>query len=171
MRPYLEPVQPATPTGLYVTLISASFALEPNTDLWELAREVVRQTRVQLARGEGHLFFSLYGLEETPLVPGSEARFIKTLLSSLNHTMVSNIGRVATMESDPAVEAISFALCPMPYQLLFTAVSTYQDRLIVNLNFDGGKLEEQVATALAEAMHGILLAASEAGAGSIDAVA
>ena len=171
MRPYLEPVQPATPTGLYVTLISASFALEPGTDLWELAREVVRQTRVQLARGEGHLFFSLYGLEEQPLAPESEARLMKSLLASLNHTMVSNIGRVATVDSDPAVEAISFALCPMPYQLLFSAVSTYRDSLIVNLNFDAGRIEEQVATALAAAMRDILLAASGAGAGPIDAIA
>ena len=171
MRPYLEPVQPATPTGLYVTLISASYALEPNTDLWELAREVVGQTRRQLERGEGHLFFSMYGLEETPLAPDSEARFIKALLASLNHTMVSNIGRVATVESDPAVDAISFALCPMPYQLLFSAVSTYLDSLIVNLNFDAGRLEEQAAAELAEAMREILLEASGVGAGSIDAIA
>lgn len=171
MRPYLEPVQPVTPTGLYVTLISASFALEPNTDLWDLAREVVRQTRLQLARGEGHLFFSMYGLEEIPLAPDSEARFIKALLASLNHTMVSNIGRVATVESDPAVDAISFALCPMPYQLLFSAVSTYRDSLIVNLNFDAGKLGEQVAAALAEAMREILSAAARAGTGATDAIA
>ena len=133
--------------------------------MWELAREVVRQTRVQLARGEGHLFFSLYGLEEQPLAPESEARLMKSLLASLNHTMVSNIGRVATVDSDPAVDAISFALCPMPYQLLFSAVSTYRDSLIVNVNFDAGKLEEQAASALAGAMRDILLAASEAGAG------
>ena len=169
MRPYLEPVQPATPTGLYVTLISASFALEPSTDLWELAREVVRQTRVQLARGEGHLFFSLYGLDEMPLAPDSEARFMKALLASLNHTMVSNIGRVATVDGDPAVEAISFALCPMPYQLLFSAVSTYRDSLIVNVNFDAGKLDDLTASALAGAMRGILRAAREAGAVPIDA--
>jgi NRPS condensation-like uncharacterized protein len=164
MRPYLEPIQPAAPTGLYVTLISASFAVEPSTDLWQLAREVVLQTRLQLARGEGHLFFSLYGLDQVPLVPDNEARFMKALLASLNHTMVSNIGRVPAVESDPDVEAISFALCPMPYQLLFSAVSTYRDSLIVNVNFDAGKLDEPTASALADAMRRILVAASEASA-------
>lgn len=166
MRPHLEPAQPATPTGLFVTMLSASFALAPDTNLWDLAREVVRQTRLQLARGEGHLFFSLYGLEETPLGPEREAPFIKALLASLNHTMVSNIGRVAAVDSDPAVDAISFALCPMPHQLVFSAVSTYRDRLIVNMNYDAARLDAQTASALAGAMREILVAAGTIGQGS-----
>ncbi|HLA34668.1 MAG TPA: condensation domain-containing protein [Rhodocyclaceae bacterium] len=160
MRPHLEPVQPATPTGLYVSLISAAFVLDAATDLWALAREIVAQTRRQLARGEGHLFFSMYGLEEQPYVQDRLPRFTKTLLSLWQNSMVSNIGAVPPLDFDPAVEAISFALCPMPYQTVFNAVSTYRDRLICNLGYDAGKIEAASAQRIADDMRERLLAAT-----------
>ena len=152
MRPLLEPAQPVTPTALCTSLISAAFVVDSNTDLWTLARDVVTQTRLQLARGEGHIFFGLYGLDGTPVAPDRMPRFTKAILSSWPNTMVSNIGKVATVDSDPAAEAISFALCPMPYQTLFNAASTYNDRMILNLGYDAGKLSEETAAGLAEEM-------------------
>lgn len=161
MRPYLEPVPPAAPTGLYISLISAAFAIERGTAFWELAREVILQTRAQLARGEGHLFFNLYRLTGKPILPAIESWFAKALLATLDHTAVSNVGRIAAVASDPAVRAISFALCPMPYQALFSCVSTYEDQLIINMNYDAGKLTTQVATSLANTVREVLLKASD----------
>jgi NRPS condensation-like uncharacterized protein len=158
MRTLLEPAQPVAPTALYVSLISAAFAIDSGTGLWALAQDVMAQTRRQLAGGEGHLFFSMYGLDNAPVGPDRVARFGKAILSTWQNTMVSNIGNVATIESDAAVEAISFALCPMPYQTLFSAVSTYKGRLILNVGYDAGKISEETATALAgemrDALHG-----------------
>jgi NRPS condensation-like uncharacterized protein len=160
MRPHLQPMPPSVPAGLYASIISAAFVVGSMTDLWELARAIRAQTTLQLVRGEAHLFFAMYGLSDMPILPERMARFAKTLQSSWKNTMVSNIGPVATIDSDPAVEAVSFALCPMPYQALFNAVSTYRERLILNLAYDAGKLDADSARALAAGMREWLLDAA-----------
>lgn len=161
MRPHVAPVSPAAPTGLCISLISAAFSVRQETAFWELAREVIAQTRAQLARGEGHLFFNMYRLSGKPITSAFEQGFAKALLATFDHTAVSNVGRIAAVPSDPAVHAISFALCPMPYQALFSCVSTYEDQLIVNMNYDAGKLTPLVATSLASTMQDILAKACD----------
>ena len=156
MRANLEPVQPATPTGLFVSLISATFSVSTASDFWQLARDVVLQTRLQIGRGEGHLLFNLFGLDGSPVLPEQLDAFKKKTLASLPNTMVSNVGAIAAVADDPAVESISFALCPMPYQTLFTAASSYQDQLILNVGFDAARLTESNARALAQHMQHLL---------------
>lgn len=156
MRPHLEPVQPTLPTGMFVSLISNTFQISDDSALWALAREVIAQTRLQLARGEGHLLYWLYGLTGAPVPPGALASFRKKSLASLPNTMVSNVGAVATVDDDPAVEAISFALCPMPYQTLFTAASSYAGRLILNVGFDAQRVQPQAAQQLVAAIDALL---------------
>ena len=159
MRAHLEPVQPVTPTGLFVSLIAGTFMVSPDTDVWALAREVITQTRLQLARGEGHLLFNLYGLDGSLIAPSHLASFRKKALASLPNTMISNVGAIAEVTDDPAVEAISFALCPMPYQTLFTAASSYKDQLILNVGFDAERLTEGNAQALVAGIRDVLLTA------------
>lgn len=149
MRALVEPQQPTTPIALYASLISAAFAVDASTDFWALARGVVSQARQQMDRGEGHIFFHLYGLDSTPVKPDRLAPFAKLLLSTWQNTMVSNVGEVAAIDSDPAVDAISFALCPMPYQTLFTSVSTYRGRLLLNIGYDAGKVPDATAAMVA----------------------
>lgn len=169
MRAHLEPVQPATPTGLYVSLISATFLVSVESDFWQLARDITAQTRLQIGRGEGHLLYKLFGLDGAPVLPEHLALFRKKTLASLPNTMVSNVGAITAVLDDPAVEAISFALCPMPYQTLFTAASSYQDELILNVGFDAARLTESTARSLAQHMQHILLAeASAPGASATD---
>ena len=86
--------------------------------------------------------------------------FHKKVLASLPNTMVSNIGPVATVVDDPAVSAISFALCPMPYQALFTAASSYAGQLILNVGFDAAKLSPTHAQTLTERLHQLLCQAA-----------
>jgi hypothetical protein len=160
MRPHLEPVPPVSPTGLFVSLISATFLVSARTNVWDLAREVIVQTRRQIARGEGHLFFNMYGLDGSPVLPDRLASFRQKALASLPNTMVSNVGAIATVADDPAVESISFALCPMPYQTLFTAASSYEGQLILNVGFDAARLTEANAELLAQGMKEVLLAAA-----------
>ena len=160
MRPHLEPVQPVSPTGLFVSLISATFSISADTNLWDLAREVIVQTRLQIARGEGHLFFNMYGLDGTPVLPDRLASFRQKTLASLPNTMVSNIGPIDAVADDPAIESISFALCPMPYQTLFTAASTYKGQLTLNLGFDAARLTQGNAQALAQRISELLCAAT-----------
>jgi len=77
LRPRLDPVQPIAPTCLYVTLLGASFVLDPSTTFWDLVRGAPAHTRTQLARGDGHLFFSLYGLDRAVADADALARFGK----------------------------------------------------------------------------------------------
>lgn len=156
MRPHLEPAPPETPTGLFVSLISATFSVSADTDFWQLARDIITQTRLQIARGEGHLLYHLFGLDGSPVLPEQLGSFRKKTLASLPNTMVSNVGAIAPVVDDPAVESISFALCPMPYQTLFTAASSYQDQLILNVGFDAARITESDAQTLAQHIRRIL---------------
>jgi NRPS condensation-like uncharacterized protein len=156
MRALVEPTQPITPIALYASLISAAFAVDTNTDFWVLAREVVGQTRRQMDRGEGHIFFHLYGLDSTPVRPDRLEPFTRLLLSTWQNTMVSNIGKVPAIDSDPEVDAISFALCPMPYQTLFTSVSTYRGRLLLNIGYDAGKVSDATGVKVAASVRNAL---------------
>ncbi len=163
MRPLLAPALSVAPTGLYITMIAATFAVDGTTGLWDLAREVTTHSRRQLARGDGHLFFSLYDLDRLVLESDGLARFTKRVMATPHGSSVSNVGRIAAEESDLAVDAISFVLCPMPYQAVFSSVSTYADQLIINVAYDAGKLADATATALANAMHARLLAGAQDG--------
>ncbi len=157
MRAYLEPAQPVSPTGLYVSLISNTFQINADTPVWELARSIVQQTRLQLARGEGHLLYHLFGLTGAPVQPDQLDAFTAKTLASLPNTMVSNVGALPPVAGDPATESMSFALCPMPYQTLFTAASSYNGKLVLNIGFDAARLEPALAHRLATAMHHIIL--------------
>lgn len=166
MRPHLEPEQPVTPTGLFTSLISATFEVQAGTDFWQLARDIIIQTRLQLARGEGHLLYHLYGLDGSPVLPHQLEPFRKKALASLPNTMVSNLGAVAAVAEDPAVETISFALCPMPYQTLFTAASSYQDQLVLNVGFDAARVTPANAQVLTRRMQHLLHEAADAISGT-----
>ncbi len=150
MRPHLHPTPPITPIALHVSIVSSPFPVAANTDLWQLARDIMDHTRRQLDRGEGHLFFSMYGLEEQPILPDRFKRFTKTVLSSWQNTMVSNLGKIKSVDADPQLERISFALCPMPYQAIFNAASSYGDQLILNIGYDEARLSSTLAKQIAD---------------------
>lgn len=157
LRPQLQSTPATAPTAMMISLISNTFQLDASTTLWPLARAIVEQTRLQMARGEGHLLYWLYGLTGAPVPPSALAPFTQKALASLPNTMVSNIGAVDSVPDDPDIEAISFALCPMPYQTLFTAASSYADQLILNVGFDAQRISPTKAEALAQQMRTLLL--------------
>lgn len=156
MRDHLQPVAPELPLGLFVSIVSATFAVAPDTALWPLAQDILRQTRVQIHRGEGHLFFNMFGLDGSPVLPERVAPFHKKLLASLHNTMVSNVGALPSVPEDDAVQAMSFALCPMPYQALFTAASSYNGQLILNIGFDAVRIKADTADQLISSMAQLL---------------
>ncbi len=161
LRAHLAPAQPVAPTALLVTMLAASFAVGGATDFWSLAREVTAHTRMQLARGDGHLFFCLYGVDGAVADAAGLARFNKMVMASPHGSCVSNVGRVPAVAADPAVEAISFALCPMPYQTLFTSVTTYADQLLINVAYDAGKQADADAQACVASLGELLRSAGE----------
>lgn len=140
LRPHLQGTPPTSPTGFFTSLISGTFQVDPDADLWALAREIITQTRTQIARGEGHLLYRLHGLDGSPVPAQAMEAFRKKALASLPNTMISNIGTVSPVADDPAVQTISFALCPMPYQTLFTAASPYNGCLRLNVGYDAARI-------------------------------
>lgn len=161
MRAHLAPPPPVSPTGLFVAIVSSNHRIDPDTSVWALAREIRDQMQCQLARGEAHLFYALYGLDGTPLSAEQTAALKQKILASLPHTMVSNIGRVTPVSDDPLLRNLSFALFPMPYQSLFTAASTFHDQLTLNIGFNANRLASQ-ADRLIDALRLNLLNAAAA---------
>jgi hypothetical protein len=94
-------------------------------------------------------------------MPEHAAPLTQKVMASQPNTMVSNVGAVANVMNDPAVTAISFALCPMPYQTLFTATSTYQGQLVLNIGYDAARLTDSAAKTLSAAIEKSLLNAAE----------
>jgi len=82
--------------------------------------------------------------------------FRKKALASLPNTMISNVGAIAPVTDDPAVQAISFALCPMPYQTLFTAASSYNGCLRLNVGYDAARITPATAQTLVSTMQELL---------------
>lgn len=161
MRPYLAADVPSDSLGLYVTLLFATYQVGGGQTFWELAREVSADLKRQLARGDGHLLFS--HVQPQAFAPTAEgiAAFSSLMLASPQSSMISNIGVVDTVTEKAKVEAISFVLCPMPYQMVFSAVSTYAGRLLINMAYDGAKLEEAKAVQLAQWLKEALMTACE----------
>jgi len=168
LRPHLLTTPPLAPTEMLISLASNTFQIDDATGIWPLARAIIDQTRLQLARGEAHLLYHLFGLTGEPVRPSQLEPFAQKVLASLPNTMVSNIGAVDAVPEDSHVQAISFALCPMPYQTLFTAASSYADQLILNVGFDAERVSAAHANALATQMRARLLQALEANATDAD---
>jgi hypothetical protein len=90
----------------------------------EAARQARQEgrPRLHLARGDGHVFFRLHGLDVLPIAPNRTSRFNKAVLSYWPGTMVGIVGQTAAVAGDPAVEPISFVSCPARYQRVSGAV-------------------------------------------------
>lgn len=160
MRAHLTPPPEPTPIGLHVAIVSSSHRIEADTPLWALAREIRAHLQTQIGRGEAHLFYELYGLDRVAPTLEQAQTLKKKLPASPPHTMVSNVGAIAPASADPLLRNLSFALFPMPYQSLFTAASSYQDRLTLNIGFNAARLGDH-APVLIEALRQNLLRAAD----------
>ncbi|MBK8971594.1 MAG: hypothetical protein IPM37_09585 [Hahellaceae bacterium] len=139
-----------TLNGLYISMLSLNVPVDPGTDPFELARYITQTTRQQLERGDGHLLYHLYQPLSFTADETSVAQFCQQVEKAHPNSLISNLGRLDTLPGDTAfaVNRMAFALCPMPSQLLFNAVTTYQGQLIMNLNFDLGRTPEATAQAI-----------------------
>ncbi len=84
------------------------------------------------------------------------------VLAAPQGSSVSNVGRVAPVKADPAVETVSLALRPMTHQSTFSSLSTCAGRLIINVAYAAGKQADAAAQAAALAMRERLVAAAHA---------
>lgn len=161
MRPYLTSEIPISGLGLYVTILASTYQVSGMQSFWEVAREVSADIKRQLERGDGHVMYELIKPEDVPLSAEGMAEFAKLMLKTPQGSMISNIGIVEPVDSAAKVKGISFVLCPMPYQIVFSAVSTYGGKLIINMAYDAAKLKPENAAKLAWWIEQALRVASE----------
>ncbi len=167
LRPHIHPKVSVQTPGLYVSLITTNERVEPHASIWELARSISEGIRKQVQRGDAHLLYQILApLLALPATSEGIKAFAQAMLQSPQASLVSNIGRLAPFPDNPIirVKQLSFALCPMPYQPLFTAVSTYEGTLILNINWDAHRLDDTVAHKLIHHIQQLLLQEVDASA-------
>lgn len=130
--------------SLLTSLLTVSVALDPGRSFWELAAALTSTLREQLARGDGEAFYRLMpsGAEHAASELGVAS--FATLWSTMPQaSLLSNVGRIdASIESPTfALKHLSFALCPMPNQPVFSAVTTFNGAMTINLNYDAASWE------------------------------
>lgn len=124
--------------GMYISTLSSNYKVDSNDryNLWAMASNISLDLKRQLQRGDGHI--SYHQLKPFAFTANRDgvndykARYAKGIQTSL----ISNLGVISAPNELPWVEAISFAVCPMPKQIVFLALSSYQGQLILNFTFD-----------------------------------
>lgn len=142
--------------GMYTALLSASYRIEPQTEFWSLAQQATQEIQQQLKRGDANHFYHLTGTEQLAFLPEVMTAFKAQILKTAPQSLISNIGVLPDMAFDP-VQQLSFALCPMPFQPIFTAVTCYKGRLRLNITYDKAVLSDEIARTLAARIKASLL--------------
>lgn len=159
LRPYLAvPIDDGTP-GFYVTLLTTNARVAGDEAFWALARDLSADLRRQIDRGDGHHFYRFVPPPERfPPTDEGVAAFAALVLQGPQGSLLSNIGRLPAPPAIPGltIASVSFALCPMPYQALFTAVSTWDGAMTINVSHDPGRLAPEAFAAVVADLEALL---------------
>lgn len=142
--------------GMYTSLVSSAYRIGSNTDFWSLAQQASKEIKLQLERGDASHFYHLAGTTDIPLLPEAMAQFKVQILKSAPQSLISNIGVIPDTGLD-YVQQLSFALCPIPSQPIFTAVTSYKGVLRLNITHDQSQTQPEVIQLLVENMKQRLL--------------
>jgi hypothetical protein len=116
----------------------------------DLGRRVSEQTLREVTRGESHLFYRLARANAFAANDHGIGTFADWMATTPQNVGLSNIG-VVDDTGDPAwVSSISVSLSTSSNQVAFVVVSTYRDRLVMNVVTDRAKLPDDLAERLVE---------------------
>lgn len=163
LRPYLTAAVDAATPGFYVTLVTSLQRVGGDGTQWPLAARLSHAIRQQMQSGVGHLFYDLMPpADRFPVTPESIAQFCATMARGVQTSLLSNAGRLPSLPETPglAVRARSFALCPTVTQPVFTAVTTHEGGMTINLNYNAAQFSDADAGATAATMRRLLLTAA-----------
>ena len=122
-----------------------------NTVMADCDEQFVKAFMLYAEADDGNLFFELFPpLAEFPATPEGIAGFARMMENAPQVSMSSNVGRLAPLPAATPfqVEALSFALSPMFSHVLFNAVSTFNGRMTLNINFDAARLPLEQARSI-----------------------
>ena len=159
LRPYLAAAVDAATPGFYVTLVTSLQRVGGEATLWPLAARLSEAIRQQMRSGVGHLFYDLMPpADRFPVEEGSIAQFNATMARGVQTSLLSNAGRLPPLPSLPGItiRARSFALCPTMTQPVFTAATTHEDGMTINLNYNAAQFADTDAAAVAGMLGGLL---------------
>jgi len=152
LRPYLAAAVDAATPGFYVTLVTSLQRVGGEATLWPLAARLSQAIRQQMQNGVGHLFYDLMPpADGFPIEEHSIAQFKATMTRGVQTSLLSNAGRLPKLSTLPgiAIRTRSFALCPTTTQPVFTAVTTHEDGMTINLNYNAVQFADTEAAAVA----------------------
>ncbi|MBB1489544.1 phthiocerol/phthiodiolone dimycocerosyl transferase family protein [Oceanospirillum sediminis] len=147
MRRYFENRQPEL--GMHTAMLSSVYQLSSDSDFWSLARQADEELHQQLKRDDPAFYYQLIRPEQIPCTEAALEMFTESVLKSAPQTLISNLGVIPEI-ADSKVKRMSFALCPMPFQSLFTAVTHYQGKLNLNITYDSSRLDSEEAHSVAQ---------------------
>jgi hypothetical protein len=149
LRQLLTPQLPIDGVFGAVGLLCTPYLVHPSSDP-DLGRRVSEQTRREVARGESHLFYRFARAGAFAATDDGIDQFADWMATTPQNIAVSNVG-VIDHVGDPAwVRSLTVLLSPSPNQVAFVSVTTYRDRLVMNVMTDRAKLSEDVSEHLVE---------------------
>ena len=117
----------------------------------------------QMASGEAHLFYNFIPrAENIAATDEGIAGFAQRMSRAPQTSVVSNVGSLPALPALPGltVHTRSFALCPSRTQSLFSAVSSDERGLTINLNHNAAQFSQTAAAQVAARMQQLLLQAA-----------
>lgn len=148
MRPHVELAASSRHMQLYASMIFATYKVHGSLPIWELAEEVMSRTRAQLERGDAHYFYSSREAVKALEHPDSPEVFAQLLDEVPPGTVMSAIGKLPVIDSDPLVTSVSMAICSGARHAVFSAASSYNGRLVINMVYDEASILPGVGEAL-----------------------
>lgn len=149
MRRYFD--DPQVTLGMHTALLSAVYQITPDSDFWSVAKTADGELHRQIQRDDAARFYQLMRPELIPCTDAALDNFSSAILRTPANTLISNLGVLKPSPKDD-VDRISFALCPMPFQPLFTAATHYKGKLQLNITYDRTRIDCNTAHSITDRM-------------------
>ncbi|WP_246052847.1 condensation domain-containing protein [Leptospira semungkisensis] len=136
LRPYLSHTVPDSALGLYISLFTTIVDLRDSFQ--EKAMTVIKDIKARLAKREGRAFYELLPPPEQFLEREDGMRVFNSLMiRNPQSSVISNVGIIPDLNIEGLkVKELSFTVHPALTQKLFTTVTTFENKMTINMNFD-----------------------------------
>jgi hypothetical protein len=151
LRRRVEPPIPDDVVVLAIGLLCTPYVV-PGDVQGDLAARISAQTRREVARGESHLFYRIARSGSYAATQEGLASFASWVSSTPANVGVSNLGVIGDTGDPEWVRSLAFSLSPSANQPCFVAVTTYRDRLTMDIATDANKLPDAQRARLVDAM-------------------
>lgn len=134
--------------GLYVSTLTTVHKLDANPDFWQLAGEIRDQLQQIINSGDGNLIHSFYPQNAffTPDTRGA-GKVQRIVALAPPSSMLTNIGQLGKIGLSQQLRLCKpgFLLSPPPQYPICVTASSYDERLLLNLLYDRGKISNEQA--------------------------